>query len=444
MRSLLSVLLLVLLSGWSHAADRPHILFILLDDFGWADASCFGGKVPTPNIDKLAGQGTQFRQFYTSSPICSPSRCGIITGQFPARWKITSYLQTKAGNKECEQADFLDPQAPSLPRAFKEAGYATAHIGKWHLGGGRDVTQAPKFAAYGYDLGLGTYESPEPAPALGSKTTPWENKREPQQVPRHERTRWMVEESMKFLQQHAQKQPCFINLWLDDMHTPYRPQEARDDRALPAKYREVLTEMDNQIGRLLGALPANTFTILCGDNGPEPSFDKSRTGGLRGMKWSLYEGGIRTPLIVSWPGVVPVGGVNKDTVVTGVDFMSTLCALAGVKPAAAESDGEDMSTAFIGEKRLRQKPILWEYGRKPSEAGKVKGGFPYPKEPGSKSPNLAIRDGDWKLLINADGTGMELYDLSQDPNETTNRADAETATVERLKKAVLDWRASLP
>ncbi len=444
MRSLLSVLLLVLLSGWSHAADRPHILFILLDDFGWADASCFGGKVPTPNIDKLAGQGTQFRQFYTSSPICSPSRCGIITGQFPARWKITSYLQTKAGNKECEQADFLDPQAPSLPRAFKEAGYATAHIGKWHLGGGRDVTQAPKFAAYGYDLGLGTYESPEPAPALGSKTTPWENKREPQQVPRHERTRWMVEQSMKFLQQHAQKQPCFINLWLDDMHTPYRPQEARDDRALPAKYREVLTEMDNQIGRLLGALPANTFTILCGDNGPEPSFDKSRTGGLRGMKWSLYEGGIRTPLIVSWPGVVPVGGVNKDTVVTGVDFMSTLCALAGVKPAAAESDGEDMSTAFIGEKRLRQKPILWEYGRKPSEAGKVKGGFPYPKEPGSKSPNLAIRDGDWKLLINADGTGMELYDLSQDPNETTNRADAETATVERLKKAVLDWRASLP
>lgn len=425
------------------AAERPNVMFIFVDDFGWADASCFGGKVPTPNIDKLAGQGMQFRQFYVSSPICSPSRCGVITGQFPARWKITSYLQTKAGNRECEQADFLDPNAPSLPRVFKQAGYSTAHVGKWHLGGGRDVTEAPKFAAYGYDLGLGTYESPEPAPALGSKTTPWENKREAQQVPRHERTRWMVDESLNFLQQHRDR-PCFINLWLDDMHTPYRPHEAKDDRDLPAKYQEVLTEMDKQIGRLLKALPSNTLTVLCGDNGPEPSFDKTRTGGLRGMKWSLYEGGIRTPLIVSWPGVVPTGVVNDSTVVSSVDFMPTLCAVAGIQPPSTDFDGEDLSTVFKGEKRQRQKPLLWEYGRKPGEAGKVKGGFPYPKEPGSKSPNLAIRDGDWKLLINADGSQPELYNLAQDPSEMTNRAGDQPEVAARLKKVVLEWRASMP
>lgn len=443
MRGLYFAILFCVLGGWCAAAGRPNIVFIFVDDFGWADAACFGGKVPTPNIDKLAGQGTQFRQFYVASPICSPSRCGVITGQFPARWKITSYLQAKAGNRECEQADFLDPQAPSLPSAFKEAGYATAHIGKWHLGGGRDVTEAPKFAAYGYDLGLGTYESPEPAAALGANTTPWADKREPQQVPRHERTRWMVDESLKFLQQHPEK-PCFINLWLDDMHTPYRPKEARDDRGLPVKYREVLAEMDNQIGRLLAALPSNTLIILCGDNGPEPSFDKTRTGGLRGMKWSLYEGGIRTPLIVSWPGVVPAGVVNETTVVSSVDFMPTLCAITGVKPATAESDGEDMSAVFKGEKRLRQKPLLWEYGRKPGEAGKVKGGFPYPKEPNAKSPNLAIRDGDWKLLINADGNQAELYNLAEDADETTNRAADAPEVTARLKKTVLDWRASLP
>lgn len=425
------------------AADRPHVVFIFVDDFGWADASCYGGKVPTPNIDRLAGQGTQFRQFYVASPICSPSRCGVITGQFPARWKITSYLQTKAGNKECGQVDFLDPKAPSLPRAFKEAGYATAHIGKWHLGGGRDVTEAPKFAAYGYDVGLGTYESPEPAPALGSKTTPWENKREPQQVPRHGRTRWMVDESLSFLKQHPER-PCFVNLWLDDMHTPYRPGEGKDERGLPAKYAEVLTEMDKQIGRLLTELPPNTLTVLCGDNGPEPSFDKTRTGGLRGMKWSLYEGGIRTPLIVSWPGVVPAGVVNETTVVSSVDFMPTLCSLAGIQPPAGGSDGEDMSAVFKGEKRPRQKSLLWEYGRKPGEAGKVKGGFPYPKEPNAKSPNLAIRDSGWKLLINDDGTQAELYDLGKDPNETTNCAADEPEVTARLKKTVLDWRASLP
>lgn len=439
-----SLSFLILSWSWGFTAERPHVLFILVDDFGWADASCFGGKVPTPNIDQLAAQGAQFRQFYTTSPICSPSRCGILTGQFPARWRITSYLQTKAGNRECEQADFLDPQAPSLPRAFKQAGYTTAHIGKWHLGGGRDVTDAPPFAAYGYDVGLGTYESPEPAPALGLKTTPWENKREPQQVPRHERTRWMVDQARHFLQTHASRQPCFINLWLDDVHTPYRPKEGQDDRALPAKYRAVLEETDRQIGRLLEALPPNTLTILCGDNGPEPTLNQTRTGGLRGMKWSLYEGGIRTPLIVSWPSVVPAGLINDHTVISAVDFMPTLAVLAGLKLPSAATDGEDMSAAFKGEKTTRQKPLFWEYGRKPGVAGTVKGGFPYPSEPQAKSPNLAIRQGSWKLLIQADATQPELYDLAHDAHETTNLAADRPDVLAELQTAVLNWRKSLP
>ena len=428
-------------SAW--AVEKPNVVLILVDDMGWGDVSCFGGQVPTPHMDRLAKEGMQFRQFYVASPICSASRCAMITGQFPARWRITSYLQTKAGNRECEQADFLDPQAPSLPRAFHEAGYATAHIGKWHLGGGRDVTDAPKFAAYGYDVGLGTYESPEPAAALGLKTMPWETKREPQQVPRHERTRWMVDETLKFMQQHA-TQPRFVNLWLDDVHTPYRPIDGKDDRALPAKYRDVLVETDRQIGRLIDSLPPNTLILLCGDNGPEPTLEHTRTKGLRGMKWSLYEGGIRTPLIIRWPGTVPAGAVNDTTVFSSVDFMPTLCALAQIKAPAGDQDGEDMSAALRGEKRLRHKPLLWEYGRKPGEAGKVKNGFPYPKEPDSKSPNVAIREGEWKLLVNADGTQTELYHLGKDPNETTNLAETEKDTAERLKKAALDWRKALP
>lgn len=439
---------ILLLAVWgsllgSAAAERPNVLCIVVDDMSWGDVSCFGGQVPTPNMDRLAQEGMQFRQFYVASPICSASRCGMITGQFPARWRITSYLQTKAGNRECEQADFLDPQAPSLPRAFHDAGYATAHIGKWHLGGGRDVTDAPKFAAYGYDVGLGTYESPEPALALGLKTMPWEIKREAQQVPRHERTRWMVDETLEFIQQHS-SQPRFVNLWLDDVHTPYRPSEARDDRALPAKYRDVLVETDRQIGRLIDALPPNTLVLLCGDNGPEPTLEHTRTKGLRGMKWSLYEGGIRTPLIVRWPGVVPAGTVNDTTVLSSVDFMPTLCALAQIKAPGASQDGEDMSAALRGQKVMRQKTLLWEYGRKPGEAGKVKNGFPYPKEPDSKSPNVAIREERWKLLTYADGTQTELYDLAKDPNETTNLAGTEKETAERLKKAVLGWRKSLP
>jgi arylsulfatase A-like enzyme len=442
MRFFILLALLGALLG-SAAAERPNILLIVVDDMGWGDVSCFGGQVPTPNMDRLAKEGMQFRQFYVASPICSASRCGMITGQFPARWRITSYLQTKAGNRECEQADFLDPQAPSLPRVFKTAGYATAHIGKWHLGGGRDVTDAPKFSAYGYDLGLGTYESPEPAAGLGLETMPWEMKREPQQVPRHERTRWMVDETLKFMQQHS-AQPRFVNLWLDDVHTPYRPSEDKDERPLPAKYRDVLVETDRQIGRLMDALPPNTLILLCGDNGPEPTLDHTRTNGLRGMKWSLYEGGIRTPLIVRWPGVVQAGGVNETTVVSSVDLMPTLCALAQIKAPVTDQDGEDMSGALRGEKVLRHKCLLWEYGRKPGEAGKIKNGFPYPKELDSKSPNVAIRDGNWKLLVNADGTQTELFNLARDPHETTNLAETDQERTQRLKKAALDWRMALP
>jgi arylsulfatase A-like enzyme len=162
------------------------------------------------------------------------------------------------------------------------------------------------------------------------------------------------------------------------------------------------------------------------------------------MKWSLYEGGIRTPLIVRWPGMVPAAAVNETTVISSIDFMPTLCALAQIKAPDADQDGEDMSAALRGEKVVRHKPLLWEYGRKPGAAGKVKNGFPYPKEPDAKSPDIAIRDGDWKLLVNTDGTQNELYHLGKDPNETTNLAETEKDTAERLKKAALDWRRALP
>lgn len=142
----------------AESAKPPNVVIVLVDDFGWGDPSCYGNTmIETPQMDRLAREGIRFTQGYVAAPICSPSRCGIITGQFPARWHITSYLQTKAGNQACEMHDFLNPKAPSLPRMLKEAGYATAHIGKWHLGGGRDVVNAPRFTEYGYNVGLGTY-----------------------------------------------------------------------------------------------------------------------------------------------------------------------------------------------------------------------------------------------------------------------------------------------
>jgi N-sulfoglucosamine sulfohydrolase len=423
----------------------PNIIVVLADDFGWGDVGCYGSQTPTPQLDRMAREGTRYSQCYVAAPICSPSRAGLITGQFPARWRITSFLQTRKGNRDCEQADFLDPQAPSLPRTLKAAGYATAHIGKWHLGGGRDVTDAPKFADYGYDLGLGTWESPEPHPDITASDWIWS----PQdKVPRWDRTAWMVDQTLTFLADHPD-QPSFVNLWLDDTHTPWVPGADELDGEKPrrpngeANFRRVLIEMDRQVGRLLDGLAKmnsdrGTLVIFLGDNGPLPTFELSRTAGLRGSKLSLYEGGIRVPCIAWWPGQVPADKVNEELVLSAIDFFPTLCAIAGAKlPADYAADGENLAGALLGNKALRTKPLYWEYGRNERA-------FAYPKEARQRSPNVAIRDGQWKLLVNVDGSAAQLFDLSADPKETMDVAAGHPEVAVRLNKLALDWRKSLP
>lgn len=438
--------ILVGVSTAAGPADRPNVVIVLMDDFGWGEPSCCGGKlVQTPNIDRMAAEGVRFTQGYVASPICSPSRCGIITGQFPARWKITSYLQTKAGNRACEMADFLDPKAPSLPRMLADAGYATAHIGKWHLGGGRDVVDPPKFAAYGYQLGLGTYESPEPAAALGLKTTPWAKEKEPQQVPRHQRTAWMVDQTLGFFKAHPGK-PKFVNLWLDDTHTPFAPSDEQmarvrkdGDAEQMTRYKAVLADADLQIGRLIEGLKGtNTLVVFLGDNGASPPFERRRVGGLRGQKLSLYEGGIRVPFIVWRSDRAIKPRVDETTVIASIDLFPTLVTVCGAKlPIGFLADGEDMSKALNADAVRRAKPLFWEYGRNETS-------FAYPKNKTHRSPNVAMRDGDYKLLLNADGSGAELYRVTTDPNETNDLAKSLADVAERMKSAAISWRKSMP
>jgi len=434
---------------------RPHIVLILTDDLGYGDVSCYatGTGVPTPNIDRLAGEGIRFTQFYVMAPLCSPSRAGILTGRFPSELRLNSYLQTRDGNRTCDQNDFLDPAVPTLPRLLKTAGYKTAHIGKWHLGGGRDVDNAPSIGTYGFDEWIATWESPEPHPDLGVKYAPWDRKMEPGQVARHERTHYMVDKSLDFLRRNKE-QPCYVSLWPDDTHTPHRPNPemmkkyggSEDERKRPLKnFQGVLEEYDRQIGRLLDGLreleiEENTIVIFTSDNGPAPHFQHRSTGGLRGMKMSLYEGGIREPFIVRWPARIPKGKVNDTTVLAGVDLFSTLCTLANVEIPAEIANGftgEDLSGSLLGDKLQRTRPILWEYGRKEE-------GYGYPRNPADRSPNLAIREGKWKLLVNADGTNRELYDIIKDPNETNNLAGIETTVADDLTSRALIWRKDLP
>ena len=212
------------------AADRPNIVFILTNDMGYSDPGCYGGKfAPTPNIDRLAKEGIRFTHFYDDAPICSPSRAAYITGMFPARWNFTTFLDTRAKNLDCEQADFLPPSAPAVARVLKAAGYYTAHYGKWHLGGGRDVKNAPPFSAYGYDEHVGTYESPEPDPNITATNWIWSPK---DKVKRWERTRYFVDHALDFLRRHKDgKGPCYVEIWPDDVHTPWVPNEKRQTAA---------------------------------------------------------------------------------------------------------------------------------------------------------------------------------------------------------------------
>lgn len=411
---------------------------------GSADLGCYGGKfAPTPNMDRMASEGIRFTQYYSASPICSPSRTGFLTGMYPARWRITSYLQTRKGNAACDQADFLDAKAPSIARAFKAAGYATGHFGKWHMGGGRDVTNAPPFSAYGFDEHASTYESPEPHPDITSTNWIWSAN---DKVKRWDRTGFFVDKTLDFLKRHK-GQPCFVNLWPDDVHTPWVPSGERlseypNGPDQERKFRAVLDEYDRQVGRFFAGLKElgldeNTIVVFSSDNGALPTFNGTRSKPFRGSKLSLYEGGMRMPFIVRWPGHVPAGRVDEKSVLNGVDLFPSLCAIANVPlPSGARLDGEDVSAALLGKKSTSHERLFWEYGRNDKS-------FVYPDAP-DRSPNVAVREKNWKLLINADGTGAELYDLSKDVAEQNNLAATEPAVVKRLSAAALDWRKSLP
>jgi arylsulfatase A-like enzyme len=446
--SLAAAILVPAIAAAQEDLKQPNVILILADDLGRGDLSCYGGKTPTPNLDRMAKEGVKFTRYYAGSPICSPSRCALLTGQYPGRWRITSFLQTRAGNKACDQDDFLDPQAQSLPRILRMAGYRTIHIGKWHLGGGRDVVAAPKFAAYGYDSGFGTWESPEPHKDLTARDWIWSAE---EKVKRWNRTAWMVDRTLDVLREHPDR-PCFVNLWLDDPHTPWVPTS--DDQQVgkggkgagkgdtPERLKKVLTEMDQQIGRLLAALRERksdrpTLVIFLSDNGPLPTFDRARTAGLRGSKLSLYEGGLRVPCIAWAPRLVPSGVTNDTTVLSAVDLFPSLCTICRTAPPKGyKSDGEDLSPALLGQGPRRTKALFWEYGRNDKS-------FAFPKGD-DRSPSVAVRDGDWKLLVNADGTGVELYNLASDENETMNVANMRPDIAKRLTDLAVRWRRSLP
>lgn len=435
-------------------AEHPNIILVFIDDMGWADLSCFGNQdAETPNIDRMATEGIAFEQFYVNSPICSPSRVAISTGQYPQRWKITSYLADRRKNEQRGMANWLDPKAPTLARNLKAAGYVTGHFGKWHMGGQRDVDKAPPIADYGFDESLTNFEG------MGAKLLPL-TMRPGQSEPGRiwvdgvrlgEPVTWMqrstitggfVDAAQRFITQaQAAGKPFYINVWPDDVHSPFFPPVENWGESKRARYLAVLEEMDRQLGSLFDrvrqtkSLRNNTLVLICSDNGHEPG--AGRAGILKGSKGQLFEGGIRSPLIVWGPGLLHSRAVNtrnKTSILAAIDLVPSLLSVAvGEVPETDSSDGIDLSDVLLGTSlRSRSEPLF--FSRPPHR--KSYQGF-------KNLPDLAVRQGRWKLLCDFDGSRSQLYDLRRDPGETKNLAETNADVVKELTAKVTDWYRSM-
>ena len=355
------------LAGNAHAAEaapRPNFIFILADDLGWGDLSCYGNKqIKTPNLDRLAKQGTLFTQFYVNGSVCSPSRCAFMTGQYPARHRIHGHYATHELNAKRGMSNWLDPKVPNVASLLKSAGYATAHFGKWHLGNGEG---APPPTEYGFD----------DARTYGSNGPGWN---EPVETFFAKSTRIFVDETLRFITDESQ--PAVLREPLDARATraaqSHRGTDGALQLALLGKRRDAQERRARFITpssaistrRLAGCsrswtilgLATNTLVMFSSDNGPEDIHlteaghsGVGSAGPFRGRKRSLYEGGVRVPFIVRWPGKNPAGRVDTTSVVAGVDWLPTVCKLAGIPiPAAHELDGEDVSDIFLGKARGR-------------------------------------------------------------------------------------------
>lgn len=444
-RDLLGASLGGMMAPWAAGAGkRPNFVFLLADDMGWGDLPSYGhrsqqayggwtvrGELQMPNLERMARRGVRFAQYYVAQPVCSASRCGLMTGQFPNRLGIHDYLAGHELNVERGMPDALDPATPTMTSVLGKAGYATAHYGKWHLSPERGAGPKPT------DYGIGSWDA-----CLQGRDG------------RVRSSEVIADRTIEFLERHKDE-PFYINAWLYDPHSPLHPTEemmAPYEKLAPGwgphkgalqVYYSVLTNMDKHVGRILDkldelGLAENTVVIFSSDNGPENGIipftshhgEAASAGPFRGVKRSLYEGGIRLPFLVQWPGKVPQGKVDQTTILGAVDLVPTLCRLAGV--ATPKVDGEDLSAALLGTPVARRRPLLWEW-REPVYGSVL-----------NNAPMLAMREGKWKLLMNPDRSRVELYDIPRDPSEVNNRADREPETVRRLASRLLAWQKTLP
>ena len=477
MKSPLTLVFALFLAPLHAGQDRPNILFILCDDLGAHDPHCFGSTYhETPNIDALAARGVKLTQAYAASPLCSPTRSSILAGVYPARSGITTpscheqrvNLEKKlAANPtpaqravNAESLTRLKPEYVTLAETLHEAGYATAHFGKWHLG--HNLTPEDRYEPKDQGFDREWPDAPRAAGPGGGYLAPWKFISDPNLTAEpgtHIEDR-MSEEAAKFIREHKD-QPFFVNYWAYSVHSPWNARkdyiehfqktaDLKNPQHNPL-YAAMVRSLDDGVGNLLKALDDagvgdNTIVVFFSDNGgwayppkatdPEGFEKQPATSNLpqRSGKASLYEGGTREPCIIVWPGNVKPGTVN-DALFQSTDFYPTLLAMAGLKPPAeVKLDGFDQSRTLLGEPSPRDRVFCHFPHGTPNQAQSIPGML----------PGSYVRKGDWKLLRfyadHEDGSDrFELYDLKNDPGETNNLAAEKPGIVTELNALISDF-----
>jgi len=411
--------------GRTAEPSRTNFVIILCDDLGYGDLGCFGHPhIQTRHLDKLASEGWRLTDCYAAAPVCSPSRAGMLTGRIPNRMGIYDWIPERSPMH-------LKSGEITIAALLKQVGYQTCHVGKWHCNGHFNSTEQPQPSDHGFDHWFSTQNNAAP-----SHKNPVNFVRNGQQVGPLEgySSQIIVDESIRWLGERDKSRPFLLLVWL---HSPHEPVATANPFVAPyasvaqtpqqAEYFGNVTQLDHEVGRLLKSLDddhlaENTFVYFSSDNGPETLNrykGSERSYGspnpLRGMKLHMYEGGIRVPGIIRWPGhTKPAQTVNEPVV--SYDLLPTLCAISGAKPPADRPlDGTSLLPLFDRGTVTRTKPIYWQYDR--AIGGKNR---------------VAIRSGDWKLLANDDLSTFELYNLQNDIAETQNLAASEPSRLSEM------------
>jgi arylsulfatase A len=414
-------------------AARPNIVLLLADDLGYADLSCYGSRqVKTPNLDAFAKTGMRLTAFYAAAPVCSPSRAALLTGRYPWRAGVYQYIAPRA-------KVHLRASETTLAEALGAIGYNSAHFGKWHLASTFDGSQ-PTPGDHGFDYWFATEGNA--APSHANPTNFYRNGKKVGPLEGYA-CQLVVDDALAWLHVHGSKTPFFLNVWFQEPHEPYGPPPellARHEGDKFPEYHACIENMDAAIGRFLAGLEEsglaeNTIVFFCSDNGSRwPNNDTP----FRGFKGNVYEGGIRVPGIVRWPGHI-APGTESAVVASGVDFMPTCLEITGGSPMVkAPLDGSSLVPAFGGQPVARPRPLCW---------------YLYQND-----PSISVRDGNWTLIGHLDPpygsedtafgpTQMqyvktaklgrtELYDVVKDTHQRTDVAAQNPDVVRRLEDAM--------